>query len=153
VTPPGPGPGLTPGERIDRRRARSWALQVVYRWESGKEEHPIREALAETLRTRRMSPRRLPLVRAHVERLDAHLGDVDAALSEAMENWRLDRLSRVDRSVLRLSGSELLFQDDVPPKVALQEGIRLAGQYGGTESARFVNGVLDAVLRRSGRAG
>jgi N utilization substance protein B len=66
-----------------------------------------------------------------------------------MENWRLDRLSRVDRSVLRLAITELLFLEDVPPKVAVQEGVRLAGQYGGDDSPRFVNGVLDAVLRSS----
>ena len=75
---------------------------------------------------------------------------MDRALLEAMENWRLDRLSRVDRAILRLAVAEMLFLEDVPPKVAVQEGIRLAGQYGGHNSPRFVNGVLDAVLRSLG---
>jgi N utilization substance protein B len=72
---------------------------------------------------------------------------VDAAIVHALDHWKLDRLSRVDRSVLRIAASELLFEEEVPRKVAIQEGIRLAGQYGGHDSARFVNGVLDAIFR------
>ena len=54
----------------------------------------------------------------------------------------------IDRGVLRLAAAELLYAPDVPPKVAIQEGIRLAEQYGGPESPRFVNGVLDALYKR-----
>lgn len=142
--------GLPARERLDRTRARGWALQILYRWD-GAPESSLYEALDDTLRTRRVAERRIPLIRQHVERVAAHLDEVDQVLDEAMENWRLERLSRIDRSVLRLSGSELLFAQDVPPRVALQEGIRLAGQYGGDDSTRFVNGVLDAVLRHSER--
>jgi len=52
--------------------------------------------------------------------------------------------------VLRLAAAELLFFDEVPPKVSIQEGIRLAEQYGGVDSPRFVNGVLDALYKRLG---
>lgn len=142
--------GLSARERLDRTRARGWALQVLYRWD-GALDASLYEALDDTLRTRRVAERRIPLLRQHVERVAAHLDEVDQALDRAMENWRLERLSRIDRSVLRLSASELLFAEDVPPRVALQEGIRLAGQYGGDDSTRFVNGVLDAVLRHSDR--
>lgn len=141
----------SPRHRVDRTRARSWALQVLYRWESAGEDRSLEEALDETLRTRRVASSRIPLVEGHVRRVAEHLHEVDEALEASLENWRLERLSRVDRSVLRLAGAEMLFSPDVPPRVALQEGIRLAGQYGGDESSRFVNGVLDSVLRRSGR--
>ena len=56
----------------------------------------------------------------------------------------------MDRGILRLGATELLNQDDVPGKVAIQEAVRLAERYGGAESPRFVNGVLDAVFRRAG---
>lgn len=138
-----------PRHRVDRTRARSWALQVLYRWEASGTDRPLSDALDDVLRTRVVAERRIPLVREHVERVADHLPEVDRALEASLDNWRLDRLSRVDRSVLRLAGAELLFSEDVPPRVALQEGIRLAGQYGGDESSRFVNGVLDSVLRRS----
>ena len=137
---------------MDRTRARSWVVQILYRWESQGGEGSIRDAFDEVRRTRRMLKRRVPLIENHVQRLDKHLPEIDDALRAALDNWRLERVSQVDRSVLRLAASEILFDPDMPPRVALQEGIRLAGQYGGPDSTRFVNGVLDAVLRQSSRA-
>ncbi len=138
---------LTPFERVQRTRARSWCLQILYAWESQDPPVPLEEAMEAVFRIRRVSPRREPLVRRHLGTLARHLPEVDRAIQGAMQNWRLDRLSRVDRSVLRLAATELLFLDDIPAKVAIQEGVRLAGQYGGEESTRFVNGVLDAIYR------
>jgi len=141
-------------ERVDRTRARSWATQVLYRWETDGADRPLLDVFEETLRVRRMASRRIPLVEGHLRRLSRHLEEVDQALNRSLDNWRLDRLSMVDRSILRLAASEILFDPQVPPRVALQEGIRLAGQYGGSESSRFVNGVLDAILREhEGRDG
>ncbi|MEX0935649.1 MAG: transcription antitermination factor NusB [Gemmatimonadota bacterium] len=143
---------LEPRDRIDRMRSRSWALQVLYRWESGGRVEPLPEVLEEILRTRVVSVRRVPALGRLVERVWAHLDGIDAAIEGAMENWRMDRLSTIDRSVLRIATAEILFSEETPPKVAIQEGIRLAGQYGGDESSRFVNGVLDAVFRSAGRS-
>ena len=135
-------------ERIDRMRARAWVLQILYFWESRGGSGRLGEAASAVRATRRISPARLPLVARHVERLDRHFGEIDRAIEAAMDNWRLERLSRIDRAVLRLAASEILYAPELPPAVAIQEGIRLAGQYGGRDSARFVNGILDAVLRR-----
>ena len=143
---------LEPGERRDRSRARAWALQIHYRWESGGEEGTFRDALVDTAATRRISPKRLPYVRKLMVLLDAHRPEIDEALAGALDNWRLDRLSTMDRAVLRIGAAELLWSDEVPPKVAIQEAIRLAEAYGGDESPRFVNGVLDALFKdRAGR--
>lgn len=147
-----PRAGLGRAERIDRSRARAWALQVHYRWESGAEAS-LRDALADTGATRRISPRRLPYVRRVLTLMEEHLPDVDAAIQGALENWRLERLSRLDRAVLRIGATELLYVDDVPPKVSIQEAIRLAEQYGGPDSPRFVNGVLDALFKGLSEAG
>lgn len=136
-------------ERIDRSRARSWALQIHYRWESGGRQGTLRDALVETMATRRIAPARVPYVRRLLEALDDHLPEVDRILEGALENWRLDRVSHVDRGALRLAAAEMLFFDDVPPKVSIREGIRLAEQYGGDDSPRFVNGVLDALYKRA----
>jgi N utilization substance protein B len=134
-------------ERIDRTRARAWALQVQYRWESSGAGGSVLDALSESVATRRISPRRLPYLRQVLTLLDEHLPEVDAALQAAVDNWRLERLSTLDRAVLRLAGTEMLFLEDVPPKVSIQEAIRLAEQYGGPDSPRFVNGVLDALYK------
>ena len=99
------------------------------------------------MRTRHVSPKRLPYVRRVVAVLDAHLREIDDALRSALDNWRLERLSAMDRAVLRIATAEILHLDDVPPKVAIQEAIRLAEAYGGPESPRFVNGVLDALYK------
>jgi N utilization substance protein B len=135
-------------ERIDRYKAREWALQIHYRWESGAGEGSFRDALGDTLATRRISPRRLPYLRRVLNTLDEHLREIDRALQDALENWHLSRLSSIDRGILRLAAAEMLFLGDIPPKVSIQEGIRLAELYGGQDSPRFVNGVLDALYKR-----
>lgn len=75
--------------------------------------------------------------------LDEHIKAVAA-------NWRLERLGAIERSVLRLGAAELAAAK-TPPRVVLQEAVRIAERFGGLESARFVNGVLDAIARRMGR--
>jgi N utilization substance protein B len=135
-------------ERIDRKRARAWALQVHYGWESSGREGTLTAALTKLLGTRRVSPRRLPYVKLLLGLVDEHLPEIDRRLHAALENWRLERLSAIDRAILRVACAELFYLDDVPPKVTIQEGIRLAEQYGGPESPRFVNGVLDALYKR-----
>lgn len=139
--------GLSKAERIDRSRARAWVLQVMYRWESAGAEGTLRDAFVDTVATRRISPKRAPYVREIVRLLDEHGTEVDAALQSALDNWRLGRLSTLDRAVLRIAATEMLFLEDIPPKVSIQEAIRLAEQYGGPESPRFVNGVLDALFK------
>lgn len=138
---------LTRQERIDRSRARAWALQVHYRWETGAFDGSLRDALVDTTATRRVSPRRLPYIRALLNELDARMDEIDERLDRALDNWRLERLSAMDRAVLRLAAVEILYIEEIPPKVAIQEAIRLAEAYGGPDSPRFVNGVLDALYK------
>ncbi len=139
---------LDRADRIDRSRARAWIVQIQYQWETRLASGSLRDALGDTLATRRMSPRRLPYVRRVLELIDEHLTDIDEALQDALENWRLERVSTLDRAVLRLAATELMYVEDVPPKVSLQEAIQLAEAYGGPDSPRFVNGVLDALYKR-----
>lgn len=134
----------------DRTRSRAWVLQVLYRWESdekGGRDRPLSEVLDETLATRVVARRRQPYLRRVVSALEANLQEVDERLSESLQNWRLERLSSIDRAVLRLAATEILHLEDVPPRVSIQEAVRLAEQYGGDESGRFVNGVLDALYK------
>jgi transcription antitermination protein NusB len=139
---------MTLRERVDRSRSRAWALQVLYRWEAEAGDRDLHDVLLAVGRTRRISDRRIAYTSRILRALQANLADVDEALTAVTKNWRLDRLSRIDRSILRIGATELLHFDDLPPKVAIQEAVRLANRYGGSESARFVNGVLDAVYHR-----
>lgn len=135
--------------RIDRRRARSWGIQVLYRWESNGEESPIAGALEDVLDHRLISRNRLPYLRELVAVLDDNRAELDGELQGALSNWTLDRLSRIDRAILRLGAAEILYMEDIPPKATIQEAIQLAEQYGGKDSPRFVNGVLDALYKSS----
>lgn len=74
---------------------------------------------------------------------------LDARLAELTTNWRLERLGAIERSVLRLGAAELL-TGETPPRVAIQEAVRLAERFGTSSSAKFVNGVLDAFARQAG---
>lgn len=136
-----------PNSHIDRTRARAWALQIHYRWESSGQGSTLDDALRETVATRSVGAARLPYIRRLLAALHDHGTEVDQYLGRAMDNWRLDRLSAIDRAILRLAAAELLYLEDIPPKVSIQEAIRMAERYGGPESSRFVNGVLDALYQ------
>lgn len=141
------------GHPRERHRARAWALQVHYQWESAGRPGTLLDALEEVRATRRVSRRRLPYIQRLLETLQEHLQEVDDALREHLDNWRLERLAAVERGILRLAAAEILHLDEIPPKVSIQEAVRLAEAYGGRESPGFVNGVLDALYRhrREGR--
>jgi N utilization substance protein B len=72
----------------------------------------------------------------------------DTLISESAKKWSLERLSLVDKSILRLSVYQLKFCCDIPPKVVINEAIEMAKKFGGEKSPAFVNGVLDAVLKK-----
>lgn len=77
-----------------------------------------------------------------------HVEDIDARLVSTSENWALDRMPIVDRAILRLAVYEMVYVDDVPVSVAINEAVELAKAYGGEdESSRFVNGVLGKIAR------
>jgi len=80
-----------------------------------------------------------------------HLDTIDKRVVAASQNWRLERMSRVDRNLLRLGTFELLFRTDVPRAVILDEAVELAKSFGTDESSGFVNGVLDRVATDIGR--
>lgn len=138
---------LDPRKRRHRTRSRAWFLQVHYRWETEAGRLTLQQALAETLEQRLVASGRI----GYLERLVRTFGDnrsgVEEVISACLDNWRLDRLSVMDRGILRLGATEILFLPDLPGRVAIQESVRLAERYGGSESPRFVNGVLDAVYR------
>ena len=87
------------------------------------------------------------IVRGVADNLDG----IDKKVTAASQNWRLERMSRVDRNLLRLGTWELMFRADVPRAVILDEAVELAKSYGTDESSGFVNGVLDRIAENLGR--
>jgi transcription antitermination protein NusB len=76
------------------------------------------------------------------------VGEVDPIIAGAAEHWRPSRMAIVDRLILRLAVYQMLHLPDVPPVVVIDESVELARSYGGDESGRFVNGVLDAIRKK-----
>lgn len=132
----------------ERSRARGWALQALYAWETrgGDADRmvPLLEELYENLR---VSPRNRLYTDVLVRLVARNLPHIDRLLERSLTNWSLRRLAVVDRNILRLGVAEMLYVDEVPPRVTIREMIQLAERYGTPESARFVNGVLDAIMR------
>jgi len=100
-----------------------------------------------------MSGRYRPYALKLVDTVDEHLREIDALIQEYSANWRLERLSVVDRNVLRIGVAELRWIKDVPPGAAIHEAMRLATRYGGDESTGFVNAILDAVRKEDAPTG
>lgn len=130
-----------------RSRARAWAVQILYQWESAGTGNSPEVVLGSVLASRIVNPERIPHLRRIVERFAEHRTEVDRTISDALDHWTFDRLGRVDRQVLRVGSTELLYCPDVPKKAAIHEAVRLAERYGSDESPRFVNGILDAVAQ------
>lgn len=74
-----------------------------------------------------------------------HLRELDGLIGKASKNWRLERIAKVDRSILRLAVYELLYRDDIPPRVSINEAVDLGKKFGTEESGAFINGILDKI--------
>jgi N utilization substance protein B len=127
-----------------RTKARERALQALYQIDVAATD--LDEALA------RFWPSFEPVEREVRETAEAlvrgvaeHRREIDDSIETVSVNWRLDRMAKVDRNVLRLAVFELLWRPDVPVKVCINEAIELGKKYGSESSAAFVNGVLDRI--------
>ena len=79
--------------------------------------------------------------------MTARLEEIDATIEKRCNQWKMDRLAKVDLAVLRLSVCELMYMDDIPDSVSINEAVDMAKKFGGEESGKFVNGVLGRVAR------
>jgi transcription antitermination protein NusB len=138
-----------------RSKARSWALQVLYAWESRGLDTPARNILHDFEQERQINHDSRDYMRELVTSVADHRSEIDGQLDHSLTNWRLERLSVIDRNILRLAAAEMLYgnSEDVPAAVSIQEAIVLAEKYGTHESPRFVNGVLDALRKTVEQAG
>lgn len=131
----------------DRHQAREAALQALYFWEVGGA--PVDVAIDTIFAEHH--PDAPPHVRAFASKLVAGVSSevaaLDARIGGHSTHWRVERLAAVDRLILRMAIWELANDPGIPAAVAIDEAIELARTFGGDESARFVNGVLDAIAR------
>ncbi len=82
-----------------------------------------------------------------IEGVWSHARDLDTLISRFSQNWRIDRLGRIELTLLRLALFEMIYRPDVPPKVAINEALELLSRFGDNRARRFVNGILDAAIK------
>ena len=75
-----------------------------------------------------------------------NLAEIDAFIAEYSEHWEIDRMPTIDRSILRSAVYELLYRNDIPPKVAINEALELANRFSTPDSGKFINGILDKLI-------
>jgi len=140
----------------NRHLSRSIVLQALFEWDfRDKKEESIAEILERDITEFAPGLSDFSFIKNLTEGVVKKNQVLDSIIHEAAPEWPLERISIIDRNILRLGLYELLFSDrsDVPPKVAINESIELAKTFGGETSGKFVNGVLGAVYKELGEPG
>lgn len=143
---------------IKRRQIREKVLQALYAYElSGESVDLILEHIVAPLKK---EPEVFELARQLILKTIEATPEIDALIRGRVANWEFSRLAVIDRIILRIGICELLYFEDIPPKVSINEAIEIARRYSTEKSDKFVNGVLDSILadlkkgnrvRKSGR--
>ena len=124
-----------------RRKARELALKAIYaKAISDQDTSDVSESV---IRDETISARNLDYARALFANALEHREWAEEIIGQLAEHWRLERIARIDRSILLLALVELKTMPDVPEKVVINEAIELAKTYSGADSAGFINGILD----------
>ena len=129
------------GFMTKRSKGREVALQVLYQLEQNAGVNPDELRLFVERRLRDEKVREYAEVL--ISGVRKHLVEIDGLISQAAENWRIDRMAAIDRNILRIGAFEIIHRTEIPRKVAINEALELAKRYSTAHSSRFVNGVLD----------
>jgi len=130
-----------------RRKSRESALQVLYQLDITKQGGP--KAIPQWQTHFSSSREKDEFTERIVLGVLEHIREIDQLIERFSENWRLDRINFIDRNILRMAIFELLYCDEIPPKVTLNEAIDLGKKYGSEDSGSFINGILDRILKEA----
>ncbi|MBC8176431.1 MAG: transcription antitermination factor NusB [Desulfobacteraceae bacterium] len=127
----------------ERRRARELTIQVLFHLEfSPDDPSEVFDLICENFDARKS-------IRDFSKKLVLGVCEkkktLDKVISGASKNWRIKRMARLDKSILRLAAYEIMFIEDIPPKVSLDEAVEIGKKFGGEDSGRYINGVLDNI--------
>lgn len=140
---------------MKRRKAREYTVQLIYMLDTAGDDSSVDPiALLDLHRRYYQTPSNEelsadePFWKQLVQTTLEKLGEIDALIAAQSEHWKLERMTRVDRSILRMGVAELFAFTDIPPSVTINEAVEIAKRFGSEESAPFVNGVLDNVWKK-----
>lgn len=138
--------------KLSRHLARVIATQSIYEWDFRKDEDNFKETPEEIAKRniKAIAPGTDPtFVNLLVETAMKNLPQIDEKIAQAAPEWPIEQIAMIDKNILRIALGELLFSDEVPPKVAINEAIELGKTFGGENSSKFINGVLGTIYRGS----
>jgi transcription antitermination factor NusB len=126
-----------------RRRARELAIQILFHLEFNADDpREVFDLICGNFRTQEsIKPFSAQLVLGVCEKRE----ELDALIIHASNNWRLPRMARLDKCILRLAAFEMMFMHDIPPKVSIDEAVDLGKKFGSEDSGSFINGILDNI--------
>lgn len=130
-----------------RRQARMIALQTLYEYDIAN--HTPSEVLQRHAEERNLHPKVIEYASELVLGVCDHLAEIDAHIQSAAREWPLQQMARIDKNILRLAIYEILFNNTVPAKAAINEAVELAKTFGSETSSRFINGVLGTIFNRA----
>jgi N utilization substance protein B len=128
-----------------RRETREWIVQFLFQLDFNPE--PIDIALQDFWEERTPSEREKTYAEEIIKGVVQHKAELDAKLSEYATRWNSERMGAVDRTVMRVALFEMLYREDVPPVVSINEAVHFAKDFSSFQSGRFVNGVLDRIRK------
>lgn len=132
-----------------RRETREWIVQFLFQMDFNPE--PIDIALADFWEEKTPIEREKTYAEEIIKGVVQRKDELDAKLSEYATRWNSDRMGAVDRTVMRVALFEMLYRDDVPPVVSINEAVHFAKDFSSFQSGRFVNGVLDRIRKEIDR--
>ena len=130
-----------------RRIARELALKFLYQSEFNPDD--LETQIAQFCERSGTQEEILEFMTVLVEKVFAHAEEIDVLLNKFSDHWALDRMSMVDRNILRLGICELAFTTVTPPKVAINEAVEIAKKFGAEDSPDFINGILDKIFKET----
>lgn len=136
---------------MSRRLARETALQVLFQLDITGEDRELKPAIHKWAAEFAVPEESLAFAEELAEGTLAHKKVIDASLEKLSAGWPLSRMANVDRNLLRLAGYEILFREDIPGRVTINEAIEIAKRYGSEESGKFINGILDKIVESAGK--
>lgn len=132
-----------PAKKTIRRILREKSLQVLYAYEmSGDGLQNLLDGILIDITTKSDKEFSTKLVNTVI----ANRKELDTQISERVNNWEMDRIALIDRILLRIGIAEIFYFPDIPPKVSINEVIEIAKDYSTSNSGKFINGILDAIL-------
>jgi transcription antitermination protein NusB len=135
---------------MNRRKSREVAMQFLYEMKINKEtvDGVISNFQDNNEGSEFLNDIDMNYVRSTIMGVETNISEIDSTIEKYLVNWKLERLSKVDLAILRICTYEIIFEEDTPDAVIINEGIELAKKYSGEKSAAFINGVLANIMKK-----